>query len=105
MRRCDPSLFVGVAFAIGGRLAAQSDSGAAPAGASIAAAGITAAGSMAQHLRVLASDSLRGRGPGSSGLERTASYIADQFKALGLAPVGQSTDSVWIQRYPLVEHL
>ena len=39
---------------------------------------------IAIDLRFLASDEMRGRGPGTGGLERAAGYIAERWQALGL---------------------
>ena len=41
-----------------------------------------------EHLRFLSSDELGGRGNGTRGLSRAANYIAEQFRELGLEPVG-----------------
>lgn len=41
-----------------------------------------------QHVSFLASDNLKGRGNGTPELERTAEYIASQFRSLGLKPAG-----------------
>ncbi|MDZ4716392.1 MAG: M20/M25/M40 family metallo-hydrolase [Cytophagales bacterium] len=43
-----------------------------------------------QHIRILASDSLQGRGTGSEGERMAASYIESRFAALGLQPPGNS---------------
>jgi hypothetical protein len=40
-----------------------------------------------EHVRVLASDQMKGRATGSPELERAARYIADQFAAAGVKPV------------------
>lgn len=50
-------------------------------------------------LSVLAHDSLEGRGTGSRGGAKAARFIADEFKAAGLEPAG---DSGYFQRVPLV---
>ncbi len=50
-----------------------------------------------QHIRVLADDSLQGRGPGTLGEERTAAYIESQFKAAGLKP-GKTPATAKVQR-------
>ena len=52
------------------------------------------------YVRVLASDSLMGRAPGTVGEDRTVAYLVDQFKALGLKP--GNTDGTYIQKVPLV---
>ena len=43
-----------------------------------------------RHLYFLASDSMRGRNTPSPELERAADYIAEQFKRIGLEPLGKS---------------
>ncbi len=42
------------------------------------------------HIRYLAGDELEGRRPGTPGNEAAAKYIADHFKAIGLAPGGDN---------------
>ena len=42
------------------------------------------------HLRVLADDSMEGRGPGTRGGAAAARYIAAQFAGMGLEPAGDS---------------
>ena len=41
---------------------------------------------MLAHIKMLSSDELEGRGPGTKGEDLSISYIADQFKRLGLKP-------------------
>ncbi len=41
-----------------------------------------------QHVQILSSPKLEGRGLGSEGLASAAQYIADSFKTIGLAPGG-----------------
>ena len=58
-----------------------------------------------EHVRILSSDELLGRGPGSAGEEKTLAYLADQFAAAGLEPGGP--DGSWLQdvlltRYEMV---
>lgn len=43
-----------------------------------------------QHIRFLADDKLEGRRTGTAGETAAASYIADQFKAIGLSPKGDN---------------
>jgi hypothetical protein len=62
-----------------------------------AAASITAE-AIRRHVEFLASDELRGRDTPSPGLERAATYLADQFRAMGLNPMGD--DGSFIQRWP-----
>ena len=40
------------------------------------------------HVQFLADDSLEGRGTGSPGFEKAATYVAEQFRAAGLQPAG-----------------
>jgi hypothetical protein len=91
MRRC---LLTAGLLAAAVRLPAQT---AAP-GAVEAAATITPR-DVAHRIGVIAADSMLGRDTPSEGLELTASYIADQFKAFGLTPGGE--DGTWYQRYPI----
>ena len=51
------------------------------------------------HVEFLASDLLEGRDTGSKGLEIGASYVASEFRALGLEPGG--TKGSWFVRVPL----
>ncbi|MBI3207654.1 MAG: M28 family peptidase [Candidatus Solibacter usitatus] len=48
------------------------------------------AGSYLNHIKFLASEKLQGRSNGSAELDRAAAYIAKQFRAAGLKPVGAS---------------
>jgi hypothetical protein len=45
---------------------------------------------IAEHIRFLASDELRGRRAGTPDADRAANYIADEFKEYGLAPAASS---------------
>ncbi len=60
---------------------------------------ITADGIMS-HIKILASDEFEGRGPGTHGEDLSITYIADQFKKLGLEP--GNTDGTYFQKVPLV---
>ncbi|AMV36925.1 M28 family metallopeptidase [Planctomyces sp. SH-PL62] len=53
-----------------------------------------------ERIRVLASDEFEGRGPGTAGEEKTAAYLIDQFKAMGLEP--GNPDGSYEQAVPLV---
>lgn len=53
-----------------------------------------------KHVKVLASDEYEGRAPGTRGEELAVTYIAEQFKALGLKP--GSPDGSYFQKVPLV---
>lgn len=52
------------------------------------------------HVRFLAHDLLEGRGPGTRGDALGQAYIATQFEALGLKPMG--TDGSYLQPFDLV---
>ena len=41
---------------------------------------------LSQITRTLASDAFEGRGPGTTGEDRTVEYLVREFKALGLEP-------------------
>jgi hypothetical protein len=55
------------------------------------------------HIKFLSSDELQGRGNGGAGLERAGDYIAEQFKAAGLAPAG--ANGSWFQPFELTAGL
>jgi Zn-dependent M28 family amino/carboxypeptidase len=52
------------------------------------------------HVKILASDEFEGRFPGTKGEDLTVTYIADQFKAVGLKP--GNPDGTYFQKVPLV---
>ena len=52
-----------------------------------------------EHIKVLSSDELGGRGNGSAGLERAAEYIAGQMRDAGVQPAGGDND--WFQPFEL----
>src|ERR1700749_4034435 len=54
----------------------------------------------ADHVRVLASDEFQGRKPGTTGEDKTVSYLVDNFKKLGLKP-GQ--DKSYVQSVLLLQ--
>ena len=57
---------------------------------------------LAQHVRTLASDDFRGRGPATPGEEKTVAYIADQLRAAGVEPGGPNGS--WYQEVPLNQY-
>ncbi len=59
------------------------------------------AGDVAKRVGVIADDSMLGRDTPSPGLEMTAQYVADQFKAFGLKPGGEN--GTWFQRYEIIQ--
>src|SRR4051812_12495659 len=63
------------------------------------AAGTITGPDVARRIGIIADDSMMGRDTPSRGLELTAQYVADQFKAFGLRPGGDSGS--WLQRYPI----
>ena len=85
-------LLAGLVLATG-PLAAQTR---APANAGVAS--ITPA-DVARRIGIIADDSMLGRDTPSRGLELTAQYVADQFRAFGLRPAGDS--GTFLQRYPI----
>ena len=83
--------------------ACASSSGPAPAVAPAPAAGIDQAAAsitpddMYARIAYLASDELKGRDTPSPGLDMAANYVANEFRAIGLTPAGDS--GTYIQRY------
>ena len=55
---------------------------------------------MLAHTKILSSDEYEGRAPGTKGEERAVTYIADQFKNVGLKP--GNSDGTYFQKVPLV---
>jgi len=55
---------------------------------------------MREHVRILASDQMEGRGTGQKGGDAAAEYIAAQFAQLGLEPAGESGG--YLQKVPLI---
>lgn len=89
-------LFASPAAIVAPELLAQS-----PQRAAITAAerSITAE-SMRADISTLASDRFAGRAPGTRGEDSAVTYIADQFKRIGLAP--GNPDGTYMQHVPLV---
>ncbi|MFQ5562017.1 MAG: M28 family metallopeptidase [Parvularculaceae bacterium] len=54
---------------------------------------------LARHIEILASDEFEGRAPATPGGEKARNYIAEEYKKLGLEPIGDS----YFQSVPLVE--
>jgi hypothetical protein len=52
-----------------------------------------------RRINIIADDSMMGRDTPSPGLEKTAAYVASEFRRLGLKPGGDS--GTFFQRYPL----
>src|SRR5262245_47061811 len=61
------------------------------------AAGTITPADIKQRIGIIADDSMKGRDTPSPGLEKTAQYVADQFKKFGLKPGGEN--GTWFQRY------
>lgn len=55
-----------------------------------------------EAVRTLASDAFEGRKPGTSGEDKTLSYLVEQFKKLGLKP---GNGASYLQQVPMVEIL
>ena len=64
--------------------------------------GPTLATRFQSHIDYLASDQLAGRGVGTEGIEQAAAYIAEQFSAIGLEPMGDHGD--YFQTYDMTLH-
>lgn len=83
--------------------AAAPAAGAPTAGATGAVAppdsGVVREADVRRLLEVLAADSLEGRRTGEPGAEKAARYIAEQMRAVGLSPLGDSGS--FLQRMPL----
>ena len=52
-----------------------------------------------RRINIIADDSMMGRDTPSPGLEKTAQYVADQFKRFGLKPAGEN--GTYFQRYSI----
>jgi hypothetical protein len=52
-----------------------------------------------RRINIIADDSMMGRDTPSPGLEKTAQYVADQFKLFGLKPAGEN--GTFFQRYTI----
>jgi Zn-dependent M28 family amino/carboxypeptidase len=65
-----------------------------------AAAQPTSPARLSETVRVLASDRLEGRAPGTSGEARTIDYLVERLKALGVEPAGPGGS--WTQEVPVV---
>lgn len=53
-----------------------------------------------EHVQLLASDGLQGRGNGTPGLELAADYVGEQFRQARLTPGG--SDNSWFQPFEIV---
>jgi hypothetical protein len=53
-----------------------------------------------EHVQLLASDGLQGRGNGTAGLELAADYVGEQFRQARLTPGG--SDNSWFQPFEIV---
>jgi hypothetical protein len=81
-------------IAVGAQLSAQQE----PKPVRDAAATITAA-DVERRLRIIAHDSMGGRDTPSDGLNKTAQYVADEFRRFGLRPGGEN--GTYFQRYAI----
>jgi len=64
-----------------------------------AAAGSITSADVRRRINIIADDSMGGRDTPSPGLEKTAQYVADEFKRFGLKPAGEN--GTWFQRYTI----
>ncbi len=87
-------LFLSIFSALGSK-AQEKDSVALKYAASITIAELT------QHVNILASDSLMGRGTGQQGEKMAADYLASEFRALGLPAVNEGS---YFQEVPLKQY-
>ena len=70
-----------------------------PAAASHTFSPDVTAADYAEFTRVLASDELEGRGPGSPGETKTIEYLIQQYQRMGFEP---GNNGSWIQTVPMV---
>jgi Zn-dependent M28 family amino/carboxypeptidase len=97
--------FVALALAVG---VAACSSEPAPASAPSASTQRTPIGqlpaidttALLAHVKQLSSDEFEGRGPGTKGEELSVTYLADEFKKVGLKP--GNSDGTFFQKVPLV---
>ncbi len=66
-----------------------------------AAAGSITPADVTRRINIIADDSMGGRDTPSPGLEKTAQYVADEFKRFGLKPAGENGS--WFQRYTITQ--
>src|SRR5258708_24296067 len=71
-----------------------------PPAVSLAALPKIEAAPILERIKLLSSDKLQGRAPGTLGEELTVGYLESQFKELGLKP--GNPDGTYIQKVPLV---
>jgi Zn-dependent M28 family amino/carboxypeptidase len=57
--------------------------------------------SLTNYVKTIGSDEFEGRAPASPGGEKTQNYLAEQLKALGIAP--GAADGTYFQQVPIVE--
>jgi Zn-dependent M28 family amino/carboxypeptidase len=57
--------------------------------------------SLTSYVRTIGADEFEGRAPASPGGERTQNYLAEQLKAIGVAP--GAPDGTYFQQVPIVE--
>ncbi|MGQ0703960.1 MAG: M28 family peptidase [Gemmatimonadales bacterium] len=93
-----PAVAALAAVVMGSLLAAQSPTSGPPSAVRRAAATITEA-TVRSRIYLIAHDSMGGRNTPSPGLDKTARYIASEFRRFGLKPGGDSGS--FLQRYPI----
>jgi hypothetical protein len=87
---CRPALLLGICAYLG-EAQAQSSPPVVRAAATITPRDV------ARHIGIIAHDSMLGRDTPSRGLDLTARYVANQFRAFGLRPGGDR--GTWLQHY------
>jgi len=65
-----------------------------------AAVGSITPADVARRINIIAHDSMGGRDTPSSGLDKTAAYVASEFRRFGLKPGGDS--GTFVQRYSII---
>ncbi|MEQ8925148.1 MAG: hypothetical protein RLO81_05005, partial [Fulvivirga sp.] len=59
-------------------------------------------GQIEQHVAALSHDSLMGRYPGTPEYQKAMDYVANEFKALGIKPLGDKEGSTYFQPLTLL---
>jgi hypothetical protein len=91
--------FLAFLAACGGPTVTLTPSANAPEPTAASGAASITAQDVGRRIRIIADDSMMGRGTPSKGLEMMASYAASEFRRLGLKPAGDN--GTYLQRYPL----
>lgn len=68
-----------------------------------AATSTISSAALSRHTKILASDELAGRAPGTEGETKAVAYIVEQFRQAGAQPAGD--DGSWTQEVPFHRHV